>query len=74
MTARRCQLCGEMQEGPGWCGSCRLSYRQANISHANVMEVAAWGAKRARAGAEKRERFERTLAKVVDTMRKERTS
>lgn len=72
MSARRCHLCSDLHDGPGWCGACRQSYRSANISHANVMEVASWGAKRARAGAQKRERFEQALVTVVNTMRKER--
>lgn len=70
MSGRRCPLCGDLREGHGWCGSCRLSYRQSNVSHSNVMEVAEWGARRARAGEQRRARFERTLDTVVKTMRK----
>ncbi len=70
MSGRRCPLCGDLREGHGWCGSCRLSYRQSNISHANTMETAEWGAERARKGAQKRERHERVLVDVVNTMRK----
>lgn len=72
MSAHRCELCGESLHGVGWCKGCRASYHAQNICRANVMTVAAWGAERARAGAKKMARFERALAHVVDTMRKER--
>lgn len=69
MSAHRCGICNERTPGVGWCGGCRQSYRAQRIARANVMEVAQWGADRARAAVRRGQRFERQLEQLASAIR-----
>lgn len=47
---KRCPLCRIRPTNIGWCGACRSSFRARNLSHGTVMDVAQFGADRAREG------------------------
>lgn len=67
--AKRCPLCHVRPTAIGWCGACRSSYRSKNLSHANVMEVAQWGADRAREAIKETKRFEATLEHAAQALK-----
>jgi len=63
--AKRCPLCHVRPTAIGWCGACRSSFRARNLSHANVMEVAQFGADRAREAQREEKRFEKLLERAA---------